>query len=337
MDTPQAPIPNNSQLIYIPSAIFIVICPIVVMLRVHDRYRRHGQLGGDDWSAVAALVFQVLTIAFLLISCQFGMGRHVADISDKNMSEVSKYFYMSQVTYKLTINLTKCSILLLYVSIFGHIIWMNRTCWCLFVCVAMYCLSSVAATVFQCDPIAKAFNKTLPGTCIDLAKFWLANAGFSIATDVIILLLPIPEVYGLQGPWSYKMAVILVFATGICVVIASCLRVTTLDVFASSPDNTYSIANVMYTIIECSIALICASLQPLGRFFNLCRIFSNRRTEEGIPTDLAHTARGDVRTQDSDDSEAAYPAEQPYITGAAGSLRSSRSQDVMLSRIGTKD
>jgi hypothetical protein len=121
----------------------------------------------------------------------------------------------------------------------------------------------MVATIFQCDPVVKAFDKATPGTCIDLAKFWYANAGFSIATDVIILLLPMPLVYQLEVPRAQKIALMAVFAIGIFVVVTSCLRVTTLDIFATTTDNTYDIANVMWTIIEPNVAVICACLPTL--------------------------------------------------------------------------
>lgn len=52
-----APNPNDnvSRLVYIPSAIFMVICPLVVALRVWARLRS-GKMGPDDWTAIAALV-----------------------------------------------------------------------------------------------------------------------------------------------------------------------------------------------------------------------------------------------------------------------------------------
>lgn len=170
---------------------------------------------------------------------------------------------MSQVTYKASINLTKASILLLYLRLFNIVRWIKWACWGLLACVIIYCISSMISTIFQCSPVSKAFNKTLPGTCIDLAKFWFANAGFSIATDVIILLLPMPLVYKLEVPRAQKVALMAVFAIGIFVVVTSCLRVTTLDIFATSTDNTYDIANVMWTIIEPNVAVICACLPIL--------------------------------------------------------------------------
>ncbi|KAK4149866.1 integral membrane protein [Chaetomidium leptoderma] len=254
---------NNAYLVYIPAAIFVVICPVLMGLRIWARLRKRGQLGADDWTAIAALIFALLTSGFLVASCQYGMGRHWVAIKGRDRFETNKYFYMAQVTYKAAINLVKCCILLLYLRLFNVVRWFRYCCWALLTAVTMYCLASILVTIFQCRPILRAFDKDTPGTCIDTAKFWFANAGFSIATDVIILLLPMPLLWKLEAPNAQKYALMVVFTIGVVTVIASCLRVTTLDLFATSPDNTYNIDNVMWTIIEPNVALICACLPIL--------------------------------------------------------------------------
>jgi len=170
---------------------------------------------------------------------------------------------MAQVTYKAAINLVKCCILLLYLRLFNVVRWFRLSCWGLLTIVAMYCTASIMATIFQCRPVIRAFDKDTPGTCIDTAKFWFANAGFSIATDIMILLLPMPLVWKLEVPVTQKVALVAVFTVGIFAVITSCMRVTTLDLFATSPDNTYNIENVMWTIIEPNVAVVCSCLPIL--------------------------------------------------------------------------
>lgn len=184
---------------------------------------------------------------------------------------------MAQVTYKASINLTKCCILLLYLRLFRIVRWFRWSCWAILACVASYLTASVTATIFQCQPVMRAFDKSLEGTCIDMAKFWFANAGFSIATDIIILLLPMPLVWRLEVPTAQKVALMAVFAVGLFVVVTSCLRVTTLDIFAKSADNTYNIANVMWTIVEPNVAVMCACLPILRPF--VVKLFPSLRSK----------------------------------------------------------
>ncbi|KXJ94865.1 hypothetical protein Micbo1qcDRAFT_221338 [Microdochium bolleyi] len=254
---------NVAYTVYIPIAIFLVFCPVAVSLKLWSRTRKGGTLGWDDLTNVLALVFALATGGVLLDCCAHGYGRHWATLAIEDQREAMKLFYISQVTYKTSINLTKASILLLYLRIFGSIRWFRNACVLVLTCVAMYWLASLAGTLFQCTPIQRAFNPSIPGHCINNLKFWYANAGFSIATDLIILVLPMLPVTTLEIPRVQKMALMFVFTLGIFVVITSCLRVTTIDIQAKTRDKTFDISSTMWTIIEMNVAIICSCLPQL--------------------------------------------------------------------------
>ena len=124
-------------------------------------------------------------------------------------------FWAAQIVYKLTINLTKTSICLLYLRIFSYVIWFRRAVYATMAYVLLYAISSIVATIFQCTPIRRAWDHSADGSCINLTKFWYANAGANIVGDVIILVLPMPMVGGLQLPNRQKWGLALVFGLGI--------------------------------------------------------------------------------------------------------------------------
>ncbi|KAI5863307.1 hypothetical protein GGS23DRAFT_604921 [Durotheca rogersii] len=254
---------TNAMLIYIPVGVFLVICPLVVGTRIWSRVVNGGRLGIDDYTILVSLAFALASDGIMLAACRYGYGRHVISLSTSDRFEAFKYFYLCQVTYKACINLTKASILLLYLRIFSGVLWFRWMCRFVLTCVIMYCIASVTATIFQCTPITKAFDKSIEGSCIDNGHFWYANAGFSITTDVLILILPIPLVYVLRIPNVQKVALIMVFALGVFVVITSCLRVTTIDIQATTPDQTYDVASTMWTVIEMNVAIVCACLPQI--------------------------------------------------------------------------
>ncbi|KAG9233386.1 hypothetical protein BJ875DRAFT_442308 [Amylocarpus encephaloides] len=63
---------------------------------------------------------------------------------------------------------------------------------------------------------------------------WYGNAGFSIITDVLILVLPMTMVYKLKLPAPQRLALAMVFALG-----GFILRMTTLNLSTTSPDITF--------------------------------------------------------------------------------------------------
>lgn len=70
------------------------------------------------------------------------------------------------------------------------------------------------ATIFQCVPLERSWNKNIEGTCIDSSDFWLANAVLNISTDVVVLALPIREVFKLQLRLQEKLMLYSVFLLG---------------------------------------------------------------------------------------------------------------------------
>ncbi|KAI8721284.1 hypothetical protein NCS52_00575600 [Fusarium sp. LHS14.1] len=251
---------SNAHMLYIPIAIFGVLCPLLVGIRIWSRRRKGGHLGADDYTIIGSLIFSLASSGLEIASCHYGFGRHSKTLSNENKIEALKFFFVCQVSYKACINLTKCSIVLLYLRIFGKVRWFKWLCWGLVAIVAMYAVSSVIATIFQCTPVRRAYNKAVPGTCIDNGKFWYANAGFSIATDLIILFMPMASVYQLQIQQIQKIALVIVFALGGFVVITSCLRVTTIDIAATTTDVTFDVSSTMWTVIEMNVAIVCACL-----------------------------------------------------------------------------
>ena len=109
--------------------------------------------------------------------------------------------------------LNKVSVILLYLRIFVN----QRFRWLCYGALAIIIGSGIAtvfATIFQCVPLQRSWNKAIDGTCIDSAMFWLANAVLNISTDVIVLALPIYEVSKLQLKLREKIMLHSVFLLG---------------------------------------------------------------------------------------------------------------------------
>ncbi|RYP64723.1 hypothetical protein DL769_006571 [Monosporascus sp. CRB-8-3] len=261
---------NNGHKIQIPAIVFFAVTPLFLAIRIWSRKQSPSGIGWDDWTIVISWVFAQIVSGLMLGSCAYGFGQHIYNISPEDKLMALKLFYTAQTFYKLTMNLTKSSILLLYLRIFVQS-WFRITCYVLLGTILTYMVATTASSIWQCSPIARAWDKSLPGTCIDITANWYANAGFSIATDVVILTLPMFLIYQLQLPSSRKLALMVVFAFGISVTITNVVRMQTLDFSSTSPDPTYDVASSAWTVVEQNVAVICACLPMcrclLGRLF----------------------------------------------------------------------
>ncbi|MCJ1477259.1 hypothetical protein MMC13_005930 [Lambiella insularis] len=172
-------------------------------------------------------------------------------------------FWISQIVYKVTITATKISILLLYLRIFPH----QKFRYATFVVMAFvfsYATASILATVFQCLPVSRVWDKSVSGHCINLTAFWYANAGSSIFSDLMIFVLPIPVIHSLHLPFRQKVALVMVFAIATFVCVTSVLRMTTLNVASKSNDQTYgTLISTTWTTIELNTGIICACMPML--------------------------------------------------------------------------
>ncbi|KAK4215225.1 hypothetical protein QBC37DRAFT_439622 [Rhypophila decipiens] len=252
---------SRAYQIQIPCAVFFAVTTFVVTVRLWARIklRSWSGIGWDDGSIVVSWVFATAVSALMIASCSYGFGQHFANISPSNKLMTLKLFYIAQAFYKLTINLTKISILFLYLRIFVKK-WFRATCLTLLALVIGYMVATFAASVWQCTPISRAWDKSVSGTCISITANWYANAGFSISTDFVILALPMYPIYTSMLPLGQKIALMVVFALGVFTTITSILRMQTLNFSIKSPDMAYDIDSSIWTMIEMNLAIICACL-----------------------------------------------------------------------------
>jgi hypothetical protein len=145
--------------------------------------------------------------------------------------------------YKVSLNLTKASILLLYLRTFT-VRPFRIACWIILAIVAAYGIGATVATILQCTPIPRVWDKSIPGTCINLTAFWFTNAAYTIVTDLILLFMPIRIVWSLQLRKAQKAAIIMVFAMGSIVTICSIIRTTYIVTSSTSTDITCKFAHL---------------------------------------------------------------------------------------------
>ena len=187
-------------------------------------------------------------------------------------------FYLDQIFYKFTINLTKLSVLFLYLRIFSQR-WFRITCYACVAVVSAYTVACIFATIFQCTPVEYVFNKNIQGNCFNNTAFWYANAIYNIVTDFIILASVPGVVWSLSLSTRQRIGLTLVLGLGIFVFATSILRFTTLDVASKAQDTTYgTLKSTIWTTIEASTAIVCACLPmvrtPIQKLFP--RIFPEK-------------------------------------------------------------
>jgi len=70
------------------------------------------------------------------------------------------------------------------------------------------------ATLFACTPISKAWDITVVGTCVDRLPIYEFQAIQGVVLDVLIILIPIPMIFGLRLSKAKKFGLIFMFTVG---------------------------------------------------------------------------------------------------------------------------
>ncbi|GAP88685.1 putative cfem domain-containing protein [Rosellinia necatrix] len=228
----------------------------------------------DDWAALAAVPIIVTEFALIFHMISLGLGRHIRGLSDEQIAGNLLTIYVVYFVYDTALFLTKMSALLFLSRVFpryaNHVLF-NWGLWITHGLNVSWLLGIVFGTLFMCDPVAKGYNPNLPGYCSDVGKLWVGSAVPSVVIDLIILLLPMPKVWGLQMSGARKIGITVAFALGYIVIIVSLGRLITVikSAKALSEDLTYEGVPALYWLCaEAPITLtsICIpALLPLWR------------------------------------------------------------------------
>jgi hypothetical protein len=111
------------------------------------------------------------------------------------------------------IGFTKLSMLTLYYRVFVNTTF-RRVVIVLMVYVSLYTVATTIATILQCIPIKRAWDKTIPGRCVQPTVQWYSYAALNMAAGVTMFFLPMPMIKRLRLPRQQKVGLFLIFAVG---------------------------------------------------------------------------------------------------------------------------
>ncbi|KAK3109351.1 hypothetical protein LTR53_017482 [Teratosphaeriaceae sp. CCFEE 6253] len=281
-------VPDHGWKIYIASTSLIIGSGLFVVARCTARIRAK-QLGADDAAIVASLLFSIILSVSLQLAVVHGYGQHKADLTKLALHRALFWFFIEQIQYKMVICLNKVSVVLLAKRIF-IVKAFQIQCWIVLGMIISWTIASVAATIWQCVPVGRAWNTTVTGTCIDTSMFWMAYAIINILTDVIVIALPIPQVLRLNLNRRQKILLCGVFSLGGFVVICSIMRIiAVVHAETGKKDTTWDfVPRNVWSLVETNVGIICACLPVLKTpiLRGLTAVFGKTRPDTGRAYEL---------------------------------------------------
>ncbi|CAI7578373.1 unnamed protein product [Penicillium crustosum] len=278
----------------IVSVVFTALATCFVGMRMYTRIKLMNRVEANDWMVIIALVNSYIFMALDIVEAVSGMGVHFKDIPPNIFLRQMKAFWLTIPFYNAAVLCAKASILMQYFRVFPtH--RMRVVCWIMITILAIYGTWAVISAFLNCIPVAKFWDDSIQGYCLDKTKLWFSNASMHISTDVAILIIPIPALMAVDLPRKQKLALMIMFALGGFVCITSITRLISLKKIADSTDPTYdNVGAASWSAIECNTGIICACLPTLKPL--IARVFPSM-----VSTfNASRPTRGDTTQRNSD-------------------------------------
>ncbi|KAH7128033.1 pth11-like integral membrane protein [Dactylonectria estremocensis] len=245
----------------------LALAVIAIILRFVARRLQQAGLKMDDWAIILALLFVGGTVGISIAGAQIGSGKHVWVVDLDNLTLIFKLLYAYTYVYASACAMTKISILFFYLRIFtnGDVLFKLSMGLGFFLSIS-YPFIIWITMANCCKPVSFYWLQFTgaTGTCIDVNKFFLALGIINMLADVIVLIIPIPQILKLQMSRKKKAGVSGIMLLGSFVCVASIVRIHYLSKFSSTTDLTYAMGPVfIWSAIEPCIAIVSACLPHL--------------------------------------------------------------------------
>ena len=208
---------NRGGVIYALQVTVVSLACTVVALRFATRIWIVRNVGWDDYTMLFAAFGIIISAALTTVEVHYGFGRHKIDLTYWQYVEFMKYSYGEWIQTFQTLMFTKVSIclFLLRIPVEKHLIRPIQGA------IVGLIASNIVLTllwIFQCNPIASAWNKQTPGSCFtegQLQRIIISQALISIISDFMLALFPIVLLWKVQIAPRIKAGLCTLMALGL--------------------------------------------------------------------------------------------------------------------------
>ncbi|RHZ73302.1 hypothetical protein CDV55_103514 [Aspergillus turcosus] len=301
------------------SLAFPIAALLAVLLRLYVRIHTKRAAWVDDYAALFSAILAIAYGGIAIAQTRWGLGLDAKYFPEENVVPFSRIQYAGGPVYILALLGFKVSLLASYLRIGGFVRAYRMVI--MAVIAACVCNQLVFTFVlcFGCRPIAKQWDFSIPGTCIDTLASYYALAGTSLAFDCIIIALPLPVLITLQLHRRQKAVLVALFGLGFFVTIIQVIRVFTIKNLKTYTDSQ---PIILWSTVEISLGVIIACIPTYGPLFHSLAVMTSsrrRRTGESYPLSSNQTPGylHDSRSRASRPFDSSLPATTTIMSAVA--------------------
>ncbi|KAI1649076.1 uncharacterized protein F4817DRAFT_314014 [Daldinia loculata] len=148
---------------------------------------------------------------------------------------------------------------------------------CVLASCTLFHLSCLIVQLNQCHPIAKKWDPTIPGRCINQIPYYMASSALAIVFDFAVMFLPFPVLIKTKIQLRKKVMLLGLFALGFFITGIQIIRIQFLKDLRN-PLNSGPV--VLWSTVEANLGVIVACIPVLSPLFKQNRNNYNKGTPE---------------------------------------------------------
>ena len=222
MGAPAASPPSNGDEnrqggILATTFIVTVIASITVALRMITRTWIVRGVGWDDYTILFATIGIIIGCGLVVVQVHYGFGRHKFYLTEWQYIEFTKYAYGEWIQTFQTLMFNKISICLFLLRIPVEKKFIRPIQGTIIALI----VSNIILTllwILQCNPVSKAWNKQVHGTCFtdaQLQRIIISQALISIISDFMLALFPLVLLWKVQIAIRVKAGLCILMGLGL--------------------------------------------------------------------------------------------------------------------------
>ncbi|KAL4881779.1 hypothetical protein BJY04DRAFT_217845 [Aspergillus karnatakaensis] len=255
---------------------------LMVGIRLYTRVTVTRKPGWDDFFIALSLASAIVCSALVEIAVSYGLGKHMADISDPfDRTQAIKYTVIAPNFSVVSTTTGKISVAIFLLRLMGPSATIGQR-WFLYILTVIsiaWNVLAIIAIIGFCRPAKKIWMPETPGSCFPL-QFQLvagtSQAAFNAFADLSLAVFPIWIFRRVQLATMKKIGIIAILGAGIFAAAATLVKCILLKNLPEHADITWSWSPITtWYSIEMYVIVLCASLPTLPQSYSA---FLNKRS-----------------------------------------------------------
>ncbi|KAI1389876.1 uncharacterized protein F4822DRAFT_400101 [Hypoxylon trugodes] len=267
--------PTEGPRVTAVASVLTGIAFLFILIRVYVRGHLLRAFWIDDWIILVTWALSLSFTVDISIETTWGLGMiHIEDMPNENMGRFGALEHAGAPLYILSHLGFKLSLLVSYFRFVPQGMCKYGVTCVLITCTVFH-LSCLIVQLNSCRPIAKQWDDSIDGKCINLMLYYVTSSALTVVFDFAVMFLPFPVLVKSKLPTKKKIVLLGLFALGFFITAIQIIRIQFIN-GTSNPLNSGSVQ--LWSAVELNLGIIVVCVPVLSPLFR-----SNRRSTKSTP------------------------------------------------------